>query len=430
MARVDLEEYVHQAVPTPGEEQDHFRETLGNEWEASQGLFERENLGRLITPEAIRRALTGLRLDEADYVDALNFVANRLSEDPFLRRLWEHCWHLVYRSEPRPRWGNEQWQPLERLLGEQAGEFFLSVLLSHYDCLMEIVQTRSIPMEIVAATLAPVTEWVRRDTARAGRVGVLSGIHWISNHLAGRTFRLGRLMYMPRPFEGELTLYRSRKNDRTIAIPHPHLRFRRDGQLDGAGGRHDPEGAWETQVLRRGGTLVSNAWISPRGHACREEIRLDLTVWEAALEHGDQTLEFHIPGGEPLDHDACGKSFRRSLEFFADHFPEITPRAIYSGGWWSDPQLQDMLPEKANLVRFQREMYLYPLDYGAGGEQPILGSDYKSLNDAPQRTALQRAVVKHLRAGGQMMAAGVVLLADDVAAGCWGTQRYINTAGP
>ena len=94
-------------------------------------------------------------------------------------------------------------------------------------------------------------------------------------------------------------------------------------------------------------------------------------MWEAVLKPGDQTLEFHIPGGEPLDQAACGESFRRSLKFFAKYFPEITPRAIYVGTWLLDPQLREMLPAMSNLVRFQREMYLYPVDYGAAGERQV-----------------------------------------------------------
>ncbi len=430
MTRIDLEQYVRKAGLPAGEEQDRFREALSTEWATSVGLFEREDLAQRIRPEAIRRALVGMKLEPADYAPALEAVARRVAEDAVFRRLWEHCWHLTYRYEPKDRWGAKEWWPFERYLGDEAGEFFLSVLLSHYDYLMDVVQTRSIPAEIEDATLAPVTARVREDTARTGRVGLTWGIHWFRNHLAGRIFRLGRLMFMPWPFEGKLTLYRNRRTGKMVAVPHSGQRFRRDGQFDGAGGRHDPDGAWTSQVHEHGGTLISNTWISPRGCARREEVRLDLTEWEAVLRQGDQALEFHIPGGEPLDHAACGESFRWSLEFFAKHFPEITPRAIYSGGWWGDPQLQDMLPPTANLVRFQQEMYLYPTMYSAGNEQHVLGSDYKNLDDAPQRTALQRAVVKHLRAGGHMMAGCCFLLTDDVTAGCWGKQHYINTSGP
>ncbi len=432
MTRIDVEEYVRQAVPKPGEEQDRFREALGNKWKASAGLFERENLGRLISPDAIRRALVGMRLEPAEYAPAMEAITRRVAEDPMFGRLWEHCWYLAYRFEPLDRWSAERWQPFERFLGEDAGEFFLSVLLSHYDCLMEFVKARSIPIEVVEATLvAQVSERLRKDTARAGRPCLgSSGLTWLSYHLAGKVFRLGRLVYTPRPFEGKLTLYRNRESGETIAVPTSGLKFRRDGQFDGAGGRSDPEGVWTSRIRQDGNTLVSNAWISPHGCARQEDIRLDLTVWEAVLEPGDQTIEFHIPGGEPLDQAACGESFRWSLKFFARHFPEITPRAIHVGTWLLDPQLQDMLPATSNLVRFQREMYLYPVDYGAGGERHILGSDYNSLDDAPQRTALQRSVIRHLRAGGHMMGAGGILLADDVVSGCWGTQRYINTAGP
>ncbi len=127
------------------------------------------------------------------------------------------------------------------------------------------------------------------------------------------------------------------------------------------------------------------------------------------LGPGESSLGTHVPGrGGRLDPAACDDSFARARAFFPDCFPErVVAFACHS--WLMDDQLAGYLPETANIIRFQRRFELFtdtepadwaPLEhlfhrrYDGPQVPPAL------LDELPQDTTLQRAVVTHLRNGG------------------------------
>jgi hypothetical protein len=123
---------------------------------------------------------------------------------------------------------------------------------------------------------------------------------------------------------------------------------------------------------------------------------------------GTLALDVHIPeSGGPLEPTACADSFARAREFFACHFPDEPYTLARCDSWLLDPQLAEYLPATSNIIRFQRLFNLVPPD-GAGNEQhdqEVIRFVFSRvpplppLDDLPQRTTLERAVVQHLRAG-------------------------------
>jgi hypothetical protein len=65
-----------------------------------------------------------------------------------------------------------------------------------------------------------------------------------------------------------------------------------------------------------------------------------------------------------MDHDRCGASFRKAMEFFPRHYPEFQYKAFCCHSWILDTWLQSALPPTANMPRLQREVYLYPAGHG------------------------------------------------------------------
>ena len=116
-----------------------------------------------------------------------------------------------------------------------------------------------------------------------------------------------------------------------------------------------------------------------------------------------EELSLHIPRSGPLTPEACDASFRRAREFFPRHFPHEPYQVVTCGSWLLDPVLADYLPEDSNLVRFQRRFELLP--GGQDAEEDLLrfvfGTLRTPLDRLPQRTALQRAVLTHMKAGGR-----------------------------
>ena len=117
---------------------------------------------------------------------------------------------------------------------------------------------------------------------------------------------------------------------------------------------------------------------------------------------GGGDLGLHIPGGAPLDPAAVDASLGQARPFFDRHFPEERHRTATCTSWLLDPQLAEALPPDSNIVGFQRRFEL--LGVPQPGDEDVFKfvfrRDDPPLDELPQRTTLERALVSHLRAGG------------------------------
>jgi hypothetical protein len=122
-----------------------------------------------------------------------------------------------------------------------------------------------------------------------------------------------------------------------------------------------------------------------------------------AFREGDAALGIHIPESGPLTPQACDDSLTRAQPFFARHFPESPTRLGLCTSWLLDPQLAEYLEPGSNVMRFQRRFTL--VGEGFDGDADVLRFVFHriapSIDDLPQRTTLERAIVAHLRAGKQ-----------------------------
>jgi hypothetical protein len=117
---------------------------------------------------------------------------------------------------------------------------------------------------------------------------------------------------------------------------------------------------------------------------------------------GDPALAVHVPAfSGPLTPEACDASFAQAKAFFARHFPEEGYEVAVCHSWLLDEQLMEYLPPDANILRFQRRFR--PAYRPDAADEVIMrfvfGRTRVDLEGLPQRTALERAVVDHLKAG-------------------------------
>ena len=121
----------------------------------------------------------------------------------------------------------------------------------------------------------------------------------------------------------------------------------------------------------------------------------------AGFRAGDAALGIHIPENGHLTPTSCDDSFARAREFFASCFPEHRARLGTCTSWLLDEQLADYLRPTSNIVRFQRRFHLAPgaADDSRGTLRFVFDRVPKSVDDLPQRTTLQRAIVQHIRDG-------------------------------
>jgi hypothetical protein len=246
---------------------------------------------------------------------------------------------------------------------------------------------------------------------------------WLLNHWRGELYRLGRLQFVPGRFHGRLRAFRHRRTGAVVALSEEGVRYRADGQVDGAGGVSDAEGGWTAALLEteRG---VEGCPIAPWGRTFREPAYLPADEWLPVLTPGDGVLDIHIAAGSPMEFDGCGDSLRRALAFFPRHFPDRPFAGFACGSWILDAQFEQLLPATSNLVRFQQEVYLFPGRSGSGTTLRTVFGHGLTLADLPRfprETTMQRAFARHLEAGGHFRGGGCFLLKDDLA---WGSQVY------
>jgi hypothetical protein len=117
------------------------------------------------------------------------------------------------------------------------------------------------------------------------------------------------------------------------------------------------------------------------------------------LGPGDPALAVHIPEfSGPLSPELCSDSFARAVPFFAGYH-DYSVAICHS--WLLDEQLRDYLPDTANIIRFQRRFRpaYRPEPDDATIIRFVFGALHSTVDVLPQDTALQRAIVTHLRAG-------------------------------
>ena len=128
------------------------------------------------------------------------------------------------------------------------------------------------------------------------------------------------------------------------------------------------------------------------------------------IPSGEVSIETHVPQGEPLDTDACLKSFEAAKVFFSNFFPEFKPEYFMCDSWLLNPNLADILSENSNIVRFMRlwTVIPFPSDSGAQAIERVFGFGVTAdgLKNAPEDTGLQKKLKAYLLSGGDLSITG------------------------
>ena len=118
---------------------------------------------------------------------------------------------------------------------------------------------------------------------------------------------------------------------------------------------------------------------------------------------GDLTLNLHVPEtGARLDPEEVGSSLTAARTFFRRRFRDECPVGMTCHSWLLDPQLAEYLPADSNVVAFQRRFTLgrpRAEDGDLSVRKFVFGDTTTPVRSLPQRTRLEKAVVRHLRAG-------------------------------
>ncbi len=407
-----------------------YAEALAPQWEESQRALPAGDLP-FLAPSFVREACRACSVSE-EITEATVRTAARVAECEALRALVWHLHRAVYANRGA-QWGSTSRWPreLRPALGEEAACFYLLLALSNFAGMQAEHRAHDVPADVVHATLQDVALWLETTRARTGEAIPNLGpmlLPWFSSHFRGRLYRLGRLQFQFGNSGYALHVFRHRETRAVVALSGEGQPFTAAGQraCDEA-----PADGWTSQFSLTEAGAVGNP-ILPTGRALRQEVTLPATEWEQVLAPGDPVLHLHIPGGEPMTHADCGESFRRAMEFFPRHYPDYHYRAFVCGSWILNSWLAEVLPPESNLVRFQREVYLFPIELWVPAMYDrVFGAEElpQDLSQLPRKTGLQRIIVDALESGRGVGAGagGLFLFPEDFD---WGAEVYRKQRGP
>jgi hypothetical protein len=354
-------------------------------WPASQLLFE-QDIARFADPPQICEACRTLGMPDEFMEAALKALHALRSDDVLARYLW-HCRRLLTASDAG-------WPVLGAIFpvirpdaSPAAGMGYALVFLNLFRTAMRRFRERGVEENVALDTLRDFNRWVEEYRAKHGVWG-LWNLGWLQNHLRARLFTLGRLQFRMEEYAFDFQAWRQPSTGRVLLLTGDGLP------------------------------------VDPRGRIGSEPVTVLGEDWVRVLKQGDPTVGIHIPAGSPMDFDACGQSFSRVRGFFARHAPDHPMKALTCNSWLLDPQFEGRLPDSSNVVRFLREMYLYPFP-GATDDglfERVFENRRPSLQESETgMTTMQKAVLKFMREGGKWRAGAAVLFPDDLQ---WGSQVY------
>jgi hypothetical protein len=221
--------------------------------------------------------------------------------------------------------------------------------------------------------------------------------------------RLGRFAYQLMPYSGVVQAWRSRAGE-VVALAREGLRIDSDGLI----ARADEAAAWTTKVEQKDDSVTGNP-VDPAGRILPRPMTLQRSEWSPLLRSGDAILSIHIPPGGGMDLDRVQESLHRARTFFARHHPEHPVRVFWCATWFLDPRLAALLPSTANPLRFQRCLYLHPIEPSRdGGLWFVFLRSTEDPSSLPRETSLQRALAGFLEAGGVWKGGGGFLPLDAI----------------
>jgi len=354
-------------------------------------------------------------------------TAQRVRESKDLTLLAWHCHQLLWEHISDYLTATvRQWPPLKGALPDElAPVFYAPLALSGVPRVRAFHKKRGVPDEITRSTCLGVQHgiFVYRYFRKAWGQDV-GQLNWFRHSVIGDLYEIGRHQYMVKPFKPGQIVCRNAQTGETLAVAQDGLRFRPNGLRFGKEYADEEAQSWTSRLVEDDKGFTGNP-ISPFGRALRKEVHLPRAQWEKAVEPGAPMLEMHIPSGGQMTPEACRASMQGALDFFPRCFPDRPFRGFLCTSWIFSPNLEEILPADSNMVKWVKEVYLFPTSSGKrSGMNFVFGKNEIDLATAPRDTSLRRAILDHFVKGGELCGGGMFMLTEDFKH--FGSQHYCS----
>ncbi len=351
-----------------------------------------------------------------EFEPMLQETASRIAADLGLAAFAWHTYRRAYIDSETVTF--DSWPELEQPLGRNARILYVILALASIPLMRRRHTALGIPEQIARDTASDVVASIRRGAlSRPDLPGLAPReLDWFQHHANASVFRIGRLQYRFRPFDGAIRIFRNPGSGETAAIAEPGGFFDSHGyRVPKPENRLATEELWESRLEETKDGIVANP-VSPEGIVLRDQQLLPWSEWQLLVAPGDPVFEVHIPAGGGLTLAQCRQSMREAVAFHARHFAaDPQPRIFSCMTWFLGPQLREILPETANILQFQRAVYLFPIETRTNeGFYFIFGKDELPDRLPENATGLQTSIYQYVRAGNPWRGGGMFFPAKDV----------------
>lgn len=397
-----------------------------DDWEPSMDLYDMDSM-EYLTDEYIMEANHLLHLND-DIMRSCFTALAIIRKSPALCQLaW--LWHYIVFSSGRAleSLAVSTWPTPSVAMRSSADMLHAVVLVSGIPRLHEYYEKKKLPQSVFLDTLSDLGMCMEEYKAAYGIYGVgVFRMGWLLYGFTGLLFKIGRLQFICRPYDGTCKIFRHVNDGRIVAICDHGLKFEGNTLVNDTKDIPAVQGIWETCYVECDDSIEGNP-VSSVGYPNRERIKLLKKEWEAVLSQGDFVLDTHIQSGCKMDYDLCRSSYGMALEFYSKYFPDVNVNGFVCSSWLLNPSLRAMLPEWSNIVKFQRDYDLVPMSGDDSVFEYVFGGKSDDLSKLKGQTSLQRSIRTYLSEGNAFASAGGFILKEDIQEKSSGNMSDIYT---
>lgn len=260
----------------------------------------------------------------------------------------------------------------------------------------ELLLKRGLPEEVRLSILRAPEKCINEFRKRNGGAFGYHLIEWSQRSIEGRLFRIGRLeIEIFAKYPSRVAVFRSKMGEVTALADD--ITLHRDGFALGSFGYKDEEGSFLATVTETDDAYVGYPVLQD-GYVSKETVSLPKSDYELVLKRGDPIVSLHIPPDGRLDAAAVDETLEETKRFLKEYFPDYEYKGFYCGSWLLDPQLEQLLGEDSNIVRFGKRFRRVT---AKSGGRAVFNFVFLTLDPEvdlaalPENTRLERALKQH-----------------------------------
>jgi len=370
-------------------------------------LFDYEMISNGLTTEGVPR----------EAVEELLLTADKIKAHAALRRFTEF---MVYSlTHVFRRWSYAFEGLIEpSVLGENKSSYMLLMFYAALPYRKAKLMDSGVPSDLMESAYKAAFTTPTRVYNKNGNWG-FDDLPWQVNFMMLDIFLIDRLYFVMDHFRVPITAFRNRFDPKKVkALYAGGHRFREDGQLCGSNGIEADENGF-TSTWEETTDVYKGNFVAPMGYVEREPVELLKSEWDVELSEDDWVLTIHMPGGEGYTLERFKACCERALSVFSHSYMDCAIKGFHTDTWLFDGVLQLIMPiETSNIVRIQRQAYIYPQCRDDEMMRDIVfkldKKPWPSFDELPKETSLQRKAIAFMEKGGEFKSQGMFLLSDDL----------------